>query len=146
MKMGQSKEVLKKFYDGESSLEEEKLLKREILNSDEETPEKDYFRFTQKESRIPESLEADIFAALNENLKTRKIRIRRLYSLVAVAASLILFFGIYIEFQKTKNQKMADTFFQMEQALFQVSETLKPQKADDMVVLWVDNNVEIIVN
>jgi hypothetical protein len=34
----------------------------------------------------------------------------------------------------------------MEQALFQVSKSIQPEEQEEMLVLWVDDNVEIIIN
>ena len=146
MKKGQTTELLKKFYDGETSLEEENLLKQEFLKTDEETPEKDYFEYTNAQGNIPENLLDDISLFLDEKLKKRRNNTRRIYSMISIAASLIVFFSIFYDIRITKKQKMEDNFFLMEQALFQVSETLKPENHEDMVVLWIDNNVEIIVN
>jgi len=34
----------------------------------------------------------------------------------------------------------------MEKALFQVSESIQPDEQEEMLVLWVDDDVEIIIN
>ncbi len=146
MKKAQETELLKKFYDGETSLEEEDKLRNEIFGSVEETPEKDYFEFTRAQGNVPENLENDLWLHVEGSLKKKKTTLWRIYSVVSIAASLIIIFSIYFDIRETRKQKMEDSFFLMEQALFNVSETLKPEKQEDMVVLWIDNNVEIIIN
>ena len=142
----QQEKLLRKFYNGETTAEEEIRLKQEIGNSDECSPEKDYFGYTAAQGAIPHSLEQDITLFLDKNIREKKLTMRRILSLVSVAASLLIIFSITHWIKETKSRKMEDNFFLMEQALFQVSETLKPEIQEDMVVLWVDNNVEIIIN
>ena len=122
------------------------LLKQEVLESGDESPEKDYFRFVAEEGKAPDFLEQEISGFLDVKLKTRKTTFRRIYSLTSIAASLLIFFTVFYKIRETKIQKQEDNFFLMEQALFQVSETLKTNPQEDMVVLWVDKNVEIIIN
>ena len=42
--------------------------------------------------------------------------------------------------------QMENDFFVMEQALFQISESIQPDAQEEMLVLWVDDDVEIIIN
>ena len=146
MKKSQETELLKKFYTGETSDEEEIILKNEMPLSVENTPEKDYFEFIRTQGSVPGNLEKDLWLHVENRLKKKKTTLRRIYSAVSIAASLIIIFSIYYDIRETKKQKLEDSFFLMEQALYHVSETMKPEKQEDMVVLWVDNNVEIIIN
>jgi hypothetical protein len=41
---------------------------------------------------------------------------------------------------------MENDFFVLEEALFRISESIQPEEQNEMLVLWVDENVEIIVN
>ena len=145
MKEEQIDYLLKKFYDGETSQEEENQLKDEFMNIGQDSPEKDYFIYTKSQSSIPDDLENNVYEFLTQKLENRKTIRRRIYSIVSFAAVLVVIFSIFNDIRKAKSQKMEDKFFMMEQALFQVSESLKPEKQEDMMVLWVDNNVEIIV-
>ena len=145
MKEEQTDYLLKKFYEGETSQEEENLLREEFIIKGQDSPEKDYFLSTKSQSSIPDGLEDNIYEFLTQKLESRKVIRRRIYSIVSFAAVLVVIFSIFHDIRKTKSQKMEDKFFVMEQALFQVSESLKPEKQEDMMVLWVDNNVEIIV-
>lgn len=145
MKEEQIAYLLEKFYEGETSQEEESLLKEEFLNLKQDYPEKDYFIYTESQSNLPEDLEDKVYNVLTQKLEKRKVIRRRIYSVVSFAAALIVIFSIFHDIRRTKNQKMEDKFFTMEQALFQVSESLKPEMQEDVMILWVDNNVEIIV-
>jgi hypothetical protein len=40
---------------------------------------------------------------------------------------------------------MENDFFVMEHALYQISESIQPEEQEEMLVLWVDDNVEIII-
>ncbi len=135
---------LERYYQGETSLEEEKLLKEEILAGKENSAEKDFFTLFAEESRLPAGLENEIFTKVEGEVRRKGLRIR-LYSLISVAASLALIATIYSGYRAGIKNEL--DFRIIEQALYNVSETLQPGAEEpDMLVLWVDNNVEIIVN
>lgn len=68
-----------------------------------------------------------------------------LYSLTSVAATLALMVTLYVG--NLARMEKEQEFRMIEQTLVHVSETLQPASAEpDMLVLWVDNDVEIIVN
>ena len=100
----------------------------------------------EKESKIPIDLEESVFTNIETKNKKRKTIRMRLYSLSSAAAVIILFLSIYLDFRETKNTQLENDFFVMEQALFQVSESIQPDIQEEMLVLWVDDNVEIIIN
>lgn len=138
--------LLDKYYKGETSLKEERTLKNEILNSDKKVSEKDVFGFYNSESCTPENIEEEIFRAVQMRQNKKKSVRRRMYSLAASAAIILLLVGFYFNLQTQKNKKLENEFFVMEQALFQVSESIQPPNQEEMLVLWVDDNVEIIIN
>lgn len=138
--------LLNKYYKGETSLEEEKEIKKMILAEEEISSEQDIFGYYKLESTIPEDLEENIFAAINEKQKNRKSFKIRLFSISSAAAVILIFLSIYIDFRNTRNLQLENDFFVMEQALYQISESLQPEVQEDMLVLWIDNDVEIIIN
>lgn len=144
--MTKQEDLLKKYYSGETTLEEEKKLKEIILQEDNESAEKDFFGYFQIQGAVPEDLEESIFSKLEEKQQVGRTIRMRIYSAVSAAAVVLIILTVYLDFRKTRNAKLENQFFVMEQALFQVSESIQPDEQEDMIVLWVDNNVEIIVN
>jgi len=143
MKKEQSS-LYEKYYQGETREEEESLLKDEILADPSESPEKAFFTYFRMESEIPEDLNDQIFSKVDRHIRDRTIRFK-LYTLSSVAASLALVITLYAGYRTGKKNER--DFRMIEQALYQVSETLQPEPEEpEMFVLWVDNNVEIIVN
>lgn len=138
--------LLEKYYKGETSEEEEKLLKSEILSSGPDSAEKDMFLYFSNEAAVPDGLEESVFEKIRgkeEKSRTRRIWI---YSLTSAAASLLILLSIFLGIQAERNQKMENEFFVLEEALFRISESIQPEEDSEMLVLWVDENVEIIVN
>jgi len=139
--------LLDKYYNGETTLEEEKELKQLLAEEEQGISEADIFAFYQNEATLPEGLEEDLFAGIQEKTKHKKTIRMRFYSAVSAAAVLLIILSVYLDFRGKERRQMEDNFFVMEQALFQISESLQPQQEqDDMLVLWVDNDVEIIIN
>ncbi len=139
-------DLLKRYYNGQTTLEEEKKLKEIILQEENQSAEKDVFSYFQKEGSVPDDLEESIFSKMEEKQqKGKTIRIR-IYSIISAAAVVLITLSVYLDFRKTRNTELENQFFVMEQALFQVSETIQPDEQEEMIVLWIDNNVEIIVN
>jgi hypothetical protein len=139
-------DLLDKYYKGETTLEEEKALKAHFTNKENDSAEKDIFGYFQNESFVPKDLEETIFAGLTEKQHKSKIPRIWLLSISSVAASIIIFFSIYLNFQAEKNARIETSFLVMEKALFQVSESIQPVEQEEMFVLWVDEDFEIIIN
>ncbi len=144
--MKRQEDLLKKYYKGETSLEEERMLKDKCISNKSASVEKDVFNYYKNEAYVPEDLEENIIQKIDEKQKTGKTVKMRLYRISSAAAAILIILSIYLGYRKDKNEKMENEFFQMEQALYQVSETLQPDEQQDMMVLWVDNDVEIIIN
>ena len=138
--------LLKKYYKGETTLEEEKILKEQIVLDDLDSAEKDVFGYFKHENYVPDDLEENIFSKIKEKETNGKLIRMRLYRIISAAAVILIILSVYLGYQNSRNEKLESEFFVMEQALYQVSESLQPDEQEDMMVLWVDNNVEIIIN
>lgn len=139
-------ELLDKYYKGETTPEEEKELKIYFQNSENDSVEKDMFGYFQNESFVPADLETSVFDALTEHVNKTKVRRIRLYSIFSAAAVIIVILSIYLDFRKKEKARIENNFLVMEQALFHVSESIQPVEQQEMLILWVDNDVEIIIN
>lgn len=145
--MTHQEKLLDKYYKGETSLEEEKELKALLGKEDAGMPEGDIFVFYENEAVVPEGLEGDLFTGIQEATSKKKTFRMKFYSVVSAAAVVLIVLTVYLDFRAKKQTQMADNFFVMEQALFQISESLQPpQEQEEMLVLWVDDDVEIIIN
>ena len=145
--MTQQHNLFDKYYKGETSLEEEKELKALVLESDKHLAEKDFFDYFENEAAVPEGLEDDLFDVIQGKANRKKSIRMRIYSMASAAAVVFILLTVYLDFRNNKRIQMEDNFFVMEQALFQISESLQPpQEQEEMLVLWVDNDVEIILN
>lgn len=138
--------LLEKYYKGESTEEEEKVLKSDILSSGLETVEKNIFSYFRNQATLPENLEESIFETIRAGERKRKARRIWIYSFTSAAASVLFVLSIFMGIRADKKQKMENEFFVLEEALFRISESIQPEEQNEMLVLWVDENVEIIVN
>ena len=139
-------ELLDKYYKGETTPGEEQELKAYFQESKNDSAEKDIFGYFQKESFVPGDLETSVFAQLTEHQNKTKIRKIRLYSIISSAAIIAVILSVFLNFQAKEKARIENNFFVMEQALFQVSESIQPVEQEEMLVLWVDDDVEIIIN
>lgn len=138
--------ILDKYYRGETSLKEEKELKNSILSEDFGSSEKDIFGFYCKTGNVPDDLEESLMNGLTENLEKKKVKRMWIYRISSAAAVLLIALTVFLSHRTQKNAEMESQFFVMEQALFRVSESIQPEEKNEMLVLWVDENVEIIIN
>jgi len=139
-------ELLDKYYNGETTPEEEQELKAHFQEIENDSAEKDMFDYFRKESHVPSDLEASVFSKLTVNQNKSKIRKIKLYSIISAAASVVIILSIYLNFQAKEKARIENNFFVMEQALLHVSKSIQPVEQEEMLVLWVDNDVEIIIN
>ena len=138
--------LLENYYRGETTIEEERLLKELILQEEYPSPEKDAFGWYQHEGTVPGDLEETLFEGIKSTEKMKRSRRIILYSLTSAAASVLLVVTLFLNIRAERIREMESRFFVMEQALFQMSESIQPQEEKEVMVLWVDENVEIIVN
>ncbi|WP_372948027.1 hypothetical protein [Mariniphaga sp.] len=138
--------LLEKYYRGETTEEEEKVLKSEVMSSDLDSVEKNIFGYFRHDASVPDDLEDSIF--INIRKKERKSKSRRMwiYSMTSAAASVLIILSIFLGIRAERNQKMENEFFVLEEALFRISKSIQPEEQNEMLVLWIDENVEIIVN
>ncbi len=144
--MTAQKNLLGKYYRGETSLDEEKELKKLVLIEEMTSAEQDMFGFFEEEGTIPDNLEDTIFEGMQEKQSARKVRRMRWYSIASAAAVVLVVLSVYLDLRSNRQMQMEKDFFVMEQALYQVSESLQPEEQEEMMVLWVDNDVQIVVN
>jgi len=146
MNREQSKNLLSKYYNGETTLEEEALLKSSLAEEKGVSPETDIFSYYSEEGQVPHGLEESIFASIKNAGDKKKSLTRQILTISSVAASLVICFAIFFNVRENRDRKLEEQFFVMEQAMFRVSETIQPEEPQEMLVLWVDDNVEIIIN
>ena len=146
MKKYQKDSLLNKYYKGETTLGEEADLKAEILKMGDSTEESDIFGYYEDESKVPDNLEQEIFSEIIKKNKKRKDLRIRLYSITSAAAAIIIVLSIFLDFRSNKFQEAEKQFLVMEQAMYRVSESFQSEEQEEMFVLWVDDNVEIIIN
>ena len=138
--------LLSRYYSGNTSLEEEKKIKDVLFQDEGDSAEKDMFRFFDHESQVPEGLESELNKLIDgQSRKKRSLKVR-LYSFTSAAAVILIVMSVFLNIRNNKNRAMEDQFFEMERAMLQVSESLQAEEQEEMMVLWVDENVEIIIN
>ena len=146
MKQEMKKKWLDKYYKAETTLNEEKEGQKKILSEKKDSAEKDMFGYFNAAGAVPEDLEAQIIAHVEKTTKRTKTIRMRLFSIASAAAVIVILLGVYIDLRETRKAKIENDFFTMEQALYQVSESIQPEKQEELLVLWVDDDVEIIIN
>jgi hypothetical protein len=139
-------ELLKKYFSGETELEEEKFLMESVTEEDGDSAEREMFSYFSAMAKVPENLENDLFEAVTLTPIKRKTRRMQIYQIASVAAVFAVVVSIFLGIRSAENKKTEREFAMMEKALFQVSESIQPQEQEEMIVLWVDDEVEIIIN
>lgn len=144
--MTEQEKLLNKYYSGETSIKEEKELKSLFQEDGKQSSEQDIFGYFISKSKIPHNLEENIQLKIESKQKKAKSVRLRLLSIASTAAVILIFLSIYINTKYRKNTQIENDFLVMEQALFQMSESLQPDVHEEMLVLWVDDDLEIIIN
>ncbi len=139
-------ELLKKYYNGETEADEEKILRENIAEENEDSAEKEMFSYFNTMAKVPENLENDLFEVVTATQIKKKTQKMQIYRIVSVAAVFAVVVSIFLGIRSAENKKTEREFAMMEKALFQVSESIQPQEQEEMIVLWVDDEVEIIIN
>ena len=143
--MKTQEDLLNKYFSGETSAEEEAELREEVL-ADEDSAEKDMMEYFSLMAKVPENLKEQIFASVMQTQTKGRTLKMLIYKIAAVAAVLAVVISVYFGFRSAENKRLEKEFYVMEQALSQVSKSIEPQEQEEMIVLWVDNDVEIIIN
>lgn len=88
--------LIEKYYNGETSPEEELILSEHFANSAERSPEKDLFDcFAQEEVECDINFEDMVVAKISADEKIIKPKFNTFWTITAVAATFLLFFGIF---------------------------------------------------
>lgn len=143
--MTRQEQLLERYFKGESTLDEERELRALQLQGGLSSTEAGMFGFFAAEGEVPEGLEENLMADI-EKRAGRKPTVRKIVSWISAAAVVLVILTVYIDFRKQRNSRIENQFLTMEQALYQVSESIRPQEQQQMLVLWVDENTEIIIN
>ena len=116
MNLQKIEQLIKKYEEGDTSVDEEKLLKDFFLNDDVPLHLKSYinlFAFiddSQKEELLDENFDKKILDAIGGDvvipISTRK---RKLYTIVSIAAGIALLIGVYFQFNSNVIQ-ISDTY------------------------------------
>ena len=149
MRREQLHDLFEKYYNAETNLQQEKLLREEVRQSDDFWEENDLFDYFEQEASVPENLEDDIFLQLTKKDANREAMRMRFIRIAAVAAAVLLFFSVFLLRPKNNSTLKLTTdeqFAVLEQALVQVSYSLQPEENDDILIIFQDENFEIIVN
>lgn len=149
MNKEQIEQLLEKYYKAETTIEEEALLKEQMNDFEDFSEENEVFDFYKEEAFVPEGLEDKILENISEKEDRRKIRRVRFMQITSVAAVLALFFSIFVLKPKApaKQELSVDKqFLMLELALSEVSNSLQPAESDDVVVVFQDENVELVMN
>jgi len=145
--MDYQEKLLEKYFKGETTLEEEKELRRLASEIDSLKAEQDMLRFFESERGVPDDLEESLLAGLEKHQQWGgRARRLRWYSISSAAAVILLLLSIFIDIRHERNVKMENEFFVMEHALYQVSQSLQPEEQEEVMILWVDDDVEFIIN
>lgn len=133
MELHKIESLLKKYEAGETSLEEEKLLKKYFHSEDVPVHLKEYkmiFNFSEKEKDIH----------LSEGVKLKSDK--KWYAIIGIAASLLIAFGVltfYEREQQNFSQNELGTIETPEEAYYKAKETLQ------MVAQIMNNGKEELV-
>ncbi len=134
MDLKEIKALLEKFYNGDTSLEEEKILREyfsnEVIN-DELRADKDIFLYQvqeEKSNQIIPDISDEIWNNLNSNDNSQKDK-SLTYVLLRIAAGLVILIGSYLllnnqVFKKQQTIQFTDTYENPEQAYEQAKQTL----------------------
>jgi hypothetical protein len=85
--------LLESYYKGETSIEEEMLLKELVLHEEADSLEKDAFGWYVHESAVPVNLEESLFEGIKRKEQKNNSRRLWIYSFTSAAASVILVVG-----------------------------------------------------
>lgn len=147
MNKEQADKLLEKYYKGETELDEEALLK-DFIAGEEETfaDEQLIFDYYKEEVEMPEGMEDQLLKGFMQQQKPNKTI--KLYWMRYASVAAVLLLGVVFWFsghQKHQQMLAADEQFAlMERALMEVSIGVQPPENDEVVVLFKDENLEII--
>lgn len=129
MEPGRLKELLERYWQGETTLEEEAELKK-YFNSEISAGENSadaLFRYLQEEQKV--SLSKSFDERIQESIITRKQPVRWLYPLVKIAAALLITFSVLYFFVSNRKPRTiafneTDTYDDPQQAYLETRKAL----------------------
>ena len=126
------------FWEGETTIPEEKLIKGQPGLDEIETL---YFRYLETEQVVPAKLESMVWKSVKKNQRNTKQMLIRW----AIAASFVLIIGTILFINKQKQQAhLEEQFALLEQALSHVSNEINTSPTDN--VLYKDEYIIIVAN
>jgi hypothetical protein len=153
MKKEKINTLLEEYYKGETSLQEEVELREAVENGqDHFLDEELLFGYYKQEAFIPDDLEEKLFAGILEHENTQKQRgitlKNRWLKYSSIAAAVCLFVSVlWFSGRNSPEAGLTDEqqFAIMEQALVQMSFGVQPTDNKELLVLFQDENLEIVV-
>lgn len=147
--------ILKKYLEGQSSLEEEQLLRD--YNKQHETPERQWFNACERKTSIPGGLQSRIWENIINNEETKSINKTKkiLHGNVSPShlwwAAAIIILGLFSSslWQINRHQRMQNQKLELlENALFSFAENIKSATSDENVnakserfIIYQDENI-----
>lgn len=137
MKPQELDNLIDKYWDGNSSLEEEKQLKNRI--HDESDIEGIYFNYLNRENIVPLNLEESVWNAINDNQNKPFLNKQTWW----IAASIVLLLSLTSTLVVQKRQTLLEQEFALiEETLFHVSGELNHSTINE--VLYQDDFIVIV--
>lgn len=148
MKEKKTNKLLEKYYKGETSLSEEAELKQ-LLEKDAENylEEQLAFDFYKEEAKVPNNLEERLFAGIQKREDKPKVIQMNRFRYGSIAATFALVASIFWFASRQSGRaelSNEEQFAIMEEALMEVSFGVQPSQKDELLVLFQDENLEII--
>jgi hypothetical protein len=141
MKPSEHDKLLEKFWEGETSLNEETLLKDMLENERKRSFETDYFNFLKNQPIAPIGLENEIW----DNLPKKRFVLSSRTVRWAAAASVALLCTVAgIAGYQHRQQKLANDFALLEQTLNHVSKQVSASNSNE--VLYEDDAIVIVAS
>lgn len=142
-------DLINLYFQGDTTLEEEKYLKINNCEENINLSERMLFAYFEHNSSVPDDLEDLLFLGIQQREQAKKrLRGNRIAFWSTAAAALVLFFAVF-SLQKTENRGLSlseeEQFALLEQALGQVSYSLQSPEDDALIVVFQDDDIELIM-
>lgn len=143
--MKDKNEILKRYYQGESTLEEERLLKEAYRQK--ELPDDPMLAFNQSETVIPPELPDMIRQNIHANQQRRTGVLRVILGSIAASLILIVSLRSLIQDNNPHQVQLSDNLKKerFEDALRVIGNVLEEEKPDVQKVLYEDHNLIIAI-
>jgi hypothetical protein len=143
MKQNNDKEMIEKFWEGQTSLSEEDMLFNRIIPSGETACEDTYFNYVKAMRSQAFDGEDQIWAAIG-TVGNKK---RKLYYSIAVAASILILLGVFVLVKHENNPEEKQAQFALiEQTLHQAASGISAEIEPAVKVLYEDEMIVIVAD